>query len=134
MTKRKIGNFVAHQAEGSEGLGEGDLTERKDNPHLLEEAKFLKEIGTTVLNLLRKRFVLGRSTMDRRRDVTIAQRQIVVPTIRFRPIRKAGLMEGRKKPLPAPISREHPSSPRATVSSGCKADDKKSRLGIAKTR
>ena len=67
------------QPQGFQALRKGDLTQRDDDFHLLQEVKLSQKVRLAVLNFFWQGFIFGRSTSNRRSNIAIVQFEAVIP-------------------------------------------------------
>jgi len=111
----------------------GDLSQRQDDPDILEELQLLYEIGAASLELISRRFVRRRRAAHRRGNVTVLEPETVVAAHGIGLVGEAELIEGFIEPVAALIAGEYSSGPVSAIGRRRQTDDQKSGLGIAES-
>ena len=113
---------------------EGDLAERHDDPHIVQQVKLGQEKRATAAQLGRGRPVAGRRTAHRRCDVAVGETQTIASIGRDGLVGEARSIKGSIEEVSAPVPREDPASPVATVGGGGQPDHQQPRSRITKAR
>lgn len=109
-----------------------NLPERQDGSHATQEFQFAFQVGLTIAQFARSRFVGGRSAAQGSRNVTALQLEPVCSMPGIGLVGKSGLKQGPKQKIPRPVASKHPSGAIGAVRSGGQPQNQKFCRGVAK--
>lgn len=111
----------------------GDLAQADDHANLPQRDDLVRKMAGAVADLLRKRFVAGRSTTDDGRDPGVTELEAVISGNGMRLIRKSKFVQDGIHEVTRAVACEGPARAICPVSPRCQAQDEDACLGVTKT-
>ena len=111
-----------------------NLSQRHDDPHIIQEPQFFPDIRATSFELLRCRLIAWRSAAHRCPDVAVRQDQAVFLVPRRRLIGESKFVKGFVEPVTASVTGKDAARSVAAVGCGGQTEDVEAGGGIPEAR